>query len=91
VPRGSSGCGAASLGDGVLIADHGLRNAARVVEPHEQLGDDQHALGESRALVRKRDGRLERGDEVVAEVADDGLPELLGLREGHEARATADE
>ena len=62
-----------------------IGGAGAVVEPHERLRDDEPALREPMALGRERNGRLEAGDVVVGEIADDGQPELLRLVEGDEA------
>src|SRR5439155_23100940 len=52
---------------------------------------DETALIEARALHGERHRRLEARDDVVAEVADDRLPERLGLVEADEPRAATDE
>ena len=57
----------------------------------EHVGDDEAALRQVGPLVRKRHGRLELRDVVVAEIADDRRRRLLGLLEGDEPRAAADE
>ena len=62
-----------------------------MVEAHERVGDDEAALGQAAAVVRQRHRRLELGDEVVAEVADDRLAAPLGLLVGEQPRAAADE
>ena len=62
-----------------------------MVEAEEDVGDDEPALGDVGPLGRERHGRLELRDVVVAEVADDGLVELLGLLEGDDPVAAADE
>ena len=54
-------------------------------------GDDEPALRQPAAAVRQRHGRLEPRDEVVAEVPDDRLAAALGLLEGEQPRAAADE
>src|SRR5688572_3794825 len=68
-----------------------LGRAAAVVEAHERVGDHEAALRERRPVGRQRHLRLELGDVVVGEVADHGLTELLGLLEGDEPRARAEE
>ena len=62
-----------------------------MVEAHERLGDDEAALGQAGPGAGQRHGRLELGDEVVAEVADDRLAAALGLLEVEQPRAAADE
>jgi len=62
-----------------------------VVEAQEGLGDDEPALGNVRAVVRERNGRLELGDVVVPEIADAGCVQRLRLFEGDEPIAVAEE
>src|SRR3954451_16827055 len=62
-------------------ADQPLGHAARVVEADEQLRHDEAALREAWPVLRERNGGLEAGDDVVADVADDRASERLGLRE----------
>ena len=64
------------------VAREDLGGAGAVVEPHERLRDDEPALREPMALGRERNGRLEAGDMVVGEIADDRQPEVLRLVEG---------
>src|SRR5439155_20735451 len=73
------------------VPDQDLGDTARVVEADEELGHDETALIEARALHGERHRRLEARDDVVAEVADDRLPERLGLVEADEPRAATDE
>jgi hypothetical protein len=73
------------------IAAERLRDPARVVEPDEQLGHDEEALRERRAVLGPRHGRFERRDRVVAEVADDRLAEPLRLVHVDEPRPVPDE
>ncbi len=75
---------------GRIACEH-LGRPSGVVEPHEHVGDDEPALRQPAAGVRQRHRRLELRDVVVAEVADDGLVERLGLLERDEAVAAADE
>ncbi len=77
--------------DLVGVAAEHLGDAADVVEADEHVGDDEAALRQPAPVVRHRHGRLERRDEVVAEVADDRLAAALGLLVGQEPRAAADE
>ena len=67
------------------------RGPEDVVEPDQHVRDEEAALGQSGAVVGKRDGRLQPSGVVVGEVADDGLPARLGLGEVAEVRAAADE
>ena len=62
-----------------------------MVEADEQLGDDEAALRKPGAVFGQGHGRLEPRDDVVADVADDRLPERLGLGEVDDPRAAADE
>ena len=50
-----------------------------VVEAQEHVGDDEPAHRQPGPGVRERHGRLELGDPVVADVADDGLVAALCL------------
>ena len=75
---------------GGVAADH-VREAVRVVEADERVGDDEQALREVAPAVGQRHGRLEPGDVVVGEIADDGLAAGLGLLEADEPRAAAEE
>ena len=79
------------LGDlGRVAAEH-LREPGDVVEADQHVGDDEAALRKPWSGVRQRHGRLELGDVVVGEVADDGLAAGLGLLDVDEPRAVADE
>ena len=62
-----------------------------MIEPDERLGDQEAALRERRAVLGKRDRRLEHGGVVVREVADDGRTQVLGLLEVDQPGARADE
>ena len=76
------------------IAHEHLGEAGRVVEADERGGDDEAALGQVGPRGRKRHRRLELGDVVVAEVADDGTAGrhlLLCLFEGDDPRPGAEE
>ena len=78
-------------GDHVFVARQHLRRAAAVVEADEGLGDDEATLGQVGSVGGKLHGRLELRDVVVGEVADDRFADRLGLLEGDESRARADE
>jgi hypothetical protein len=56
-----------------VTADH-LRSSEDVVESDQHVRNEEAALGPARAVVGKRDGRLQPCGVVVSEVADDGLP-----------------
>ena len=58
-----------------------------MVEADERLADDDAALREAAAVLGQRHRRLEPGDVVVGEIADDRQPELGRLVEVDEARA----
>jgi hypothetical protein len=62
-----------------------------VVEAEEDVRDDEAALRYVGPVLGKRDRALELRDVVVAEVADDRLPELLGLLERDDPLPAADE
>ena len=90
--RGGRGMSLSSSAQSLVrVAAQHLGDAARVVEADERVGDDEPALGQSAPGVRHRHRRLELRDEVVGEVADDGLAAVLGLVVGDEPRAAADE
>ncbi len=83
-----------TIGDLGRIAREHLGDARDMVEADERVGDDEAALRKPRAGLRERNRRLQHGDVVVAEVADDGAARrdlLLGLVEGDEPRARAHE
>jgi hypothetical protein len=73
--------------DLVAVAREHLGRSRAVIEAHERLGHDEAALGKAVAGVRQGDGRLERRDVVVGDVAHHGQPERLGLVERHEPGA----
>ena len=80
-PRGSSGVGASSVARaGRRRRTRTSREAARVVEAHERVGDDEPALRQVGPVGGERHRRLERRDVVVAEVADDGRRSVCRLR-----------
>ena len=89
---GGLAAGAASSASisSAIAAQH-LGDAADVVEAQQHVGDDEAAQRQARAGVGQRHGRLELGDPVVADVADDRLVEPLGLVDADEPRAAADE
>ena len=82
--RASSGC------DVGRVAVDDVGGAGDVVEPEEDVGDHEPALGDVRALLGQVHGRLELRDVVVAQVADDGCIDRLRLVEGDEPVAAAD-
>ena len=61
------------------VAGQHLRDAEDVVEPHEDVGDEEAAFRKPGARVRQRDGRLELCHVVVREVADHRCPGAFGL------------
>ena len=61
-----------------------------MVEADKRVGDDEAALGQIAASPREENRRLQHGRVVVAEVADDGYFEGLGLRQADQLRAGAD-
>ena len=77
--------------DRVHVAREHLGGAAAVVEADERLGDDEAALRQLGPVGGELHRRLELRDVVVGEVADDRLAERLGLLEGDEPGARADE
>ena len=79
------------LRDLVAVAGEYLGRPARMIEAHEPVHRDEPALGQRRPLGGKRDGRLERGDVVVAEVADHRHVEAVRLVEREQPIAVADE
>ena len=62
-----------------------------VIEADQLVRDEEPALGERRAVAGQRHGRLQAGDVVVREVADDPLAAGLGLLERDDSRAAPDE
>jgi hypothetical protein len=62
-----------------------------MVEPDQDVRDDETTLGQARALDGKRNGRFKTGGVVIGEIADDGLAARLGLRKKAEVGAAADE
>ena len=75
----------------VGVAAENLGEAARVVEAHQRVGDDEPALRQVGPVGGELHRRLERRDVVVGEVADDGRRRRLRLGEIDRARAAADE
>ena len=63
-----------------VAAEH-LGEAARMVEAHQRVGDDEPALRQVRPVGGELHRRLERRDVVVAEVADDRRRRRLRLGE----------
>jgi hypothetical protein len=64
--RRGRGLGLEQLRGVVGVADEHLRDPARVVEAHEQLGDDEAALRQLRPVGGELHRRLEASDCVVA-------------------------
>jgi hypothetical protein len=62
-----------------------------MVEPDQDIRDDETTLSQTSAVVRKRHGRLQSCDVVIGEIADDWLSARLGLGEIAEVRAATDE
>ena len=74
--------------DGIPLAGDDLGDVRDVVEADERVRNDEAALREAGPVRRQRHRRLEEGDVVVAEVADDRRARCDGglrLGERHEA------
>ena len=87
---GSTGRASSAATVAGVAVEH-LGGAGHVVEAQEEVGDDEPALRDVRAVGRQRHGRLELRDVVVGEVADDRRVERLRLVQRDEPRAAADE
>jgi hypothetical protein len=61
-----------------------------VVEPDQDVRDDETTLTQTGPFVRKRHGRFQARGVIVGEIADDRLSARLCLREIAEPRAAAD-
>ena len=91
-PRGSSGVGASSSARSSSASpQRTCGEAARMVEAHQRVGDDEPALRQVRPVGGELHRRLERRDVVVGEVADDRRRRRLRLGEIDDPRAAADE
>jgi len=82
---------AKQLHHGGRVAGEDLSRPGDVVEPEEDVGDDELALRHIGSVDRERDRPLELRDVVVPEVADDRHAEPLGLLEGDDPVTAADE
>src|SRR5207247_3016104 len=82
VPGGKAGRGPGEEPrDLVAVAPDHLRGVLDVVETDQDVGDEEAALRQTGALLRKLDGGLEPRRVVVGEVADDRLAAGFGFRE----------
>ena len=62
-----------------------------MVEPAQDVRDDETTLSQTRAVVRKSHGRFQARGVVIGEIADDRLSARLCFGEISELRAAADE